>query len=209
MDATVGQNLWNTAWAFFGTINPIAVALIFVSLTAYYGEVERTRMIRNGCAIGFFLLLAFGYGGKSILNFLGLSMASVEIASGFALVFLGLSALRSKETGDAADRSKFRPNLSVVPLAIPFLGSPAALACAMYRCAKVSGIGQNLSFIGAILFAVGICYGFLLLFSRLLQTTGKIITNLLFRLSGLLTLALAIQHILSGLGHLFPEFFSR
>jgi small neutral amino acid transporter SnatA (MarC family) len=127
-------------------------------------------------------------------------MAAVEFSSGFALAFVAFASLRSKEgAGKFTER-----NFSVIPLAMPFLGSPAALTCAMNLSANAFSVSQKLSIVIGWACVISLAWGLLLFFSRLIRGAGAVATNLLFRLAGLLTLAMGMQYAFSGIVRLLP-----
>ncbi|MDR1456579.1 MAG: hypothetical protein LBI34_00745 [Puniceicoccales bacterium] len=200
MTGLVGD-AWNAFCLLWNATNPIATALIFSSLAGYHSVEARTKIIYDGGAIAFFLVLVFAFWGTAILNFLGVNMAAIEFVSGFALAFLALSVLH---TGDNVGKIAGQ-NFSVIPLALPFLGSPGTLICAMNLYTKASSITQKASIVVSWACMVSLACGLLFLFSRLIRAAGGVVTSLLFRLAGLLTLALGMQYAFSGILQLLPD----
>ncbi|MDR2677793.1 MAG: MarC family protein [Puniceicoccales bacterium] len=186
--------------------NPIAMALIFNALAGYHTAELRKKMIWRGSVAAFFLVLVFIFWGAAVLNFLGINMAAIEFVSGFALAFVALGTLRSKDDIEKVSRQNF----SIIPLAMPILGSPIALTRAMDLFANASSIAQKFSIIAAWTCVISLACVLLLLFSRLIQVAGEVATNLLFRLGGLLALALGMQYVFSGIIQSLPAgFFQR
>jgi multiple antibiotic resistance protein len=169
--------------------------MAFSSLVGYHGAEMRIRMICHGSAVALFFVLIFAFWGAAILNFLGIGMAAVEFVSGFALICLALAMLRSRE----GDEKISGQNFSVIPLAIPFLGSPGTLTCAMSLSASASSFVQKFSLIVGWACVIFSAWALLLFFSRLIRAAGEVATNLLFRLAGLLILALGMQYAFSGI----------
>jgi multiple antibiotic resistance protein len=176
------------------------MALIFCSLTGYHGVESRAKMIRSGSAVAFFFVLVFAFWGPSVLNFLEINMAAVEFTSGVALAFIAFGALRSGEGDEKISKQDF----GVIPLAMPLLGSPGALTGAMNLSANASSAGQKISLVAAWACVVLLAWGLLLLFPRLIRAAGEVATTLLFRLSGLVILALGMRYAFSGIVQLLP-----
>jgi multiple antibiotic resistance protein len=191
----LGSDTWDAFRLLWHATNPVAMTLIFCSLVGYHCEEARRQMIHSGSAIAFFFVLVFAFWGQSILNFLEVNMSAIEFVSGFALASVAIDTLRVTE----GDEKISKRNFSVIPLAMPIFGSPGTLTCAMNLVAQATSTAQRLSFIAAWACVISLAWGLLLLFSRLIRAAGEVATVLLFRLAGLLILALGMQYAFSGI----------
>lgn len=192
-------------------MNPLAVAALFTSMTVRYPKVQRSRMVRRGAGIALVILLFFALSGEWILRILGISIDDFRIAGGVLLFAMGFSMLRSDEpeevdTADLTDL-KGRPDLSITPLAVPLLAGPGGISGAILRAGDVQSLGQRLMLLLAIGAAVAVAYLLLDWFSRGSKMMGRMLSCLVYRISGLILIALAVQFILVGFEGL--EFFRR
>src|SRR5690606_17421611 len=71
-------------------MDPLGNIPLFVSLLKNVAPERRNRVILRECAIAFLLLLFFVFFGRWILDLLGLSDASLNIAGGVILFLIAL-----------------------------------------------------------------------------------------------------------------------
>ena len=102
-----------------------------------------------------------------------------------------------------------KEDISIVPLGIPILSGPGAIATAMVL-AHQSGhlFGKILVSIGAILTA-GFTFFIFKESIRLIKFLGHTGINLLTRLMGLILMVKAVEFVVQGIYFAFPQLFSR
>lgn len=118
--------------SFFAIIDPIGNMLVFQLITERSTQRERVTVAGVGVLLAFALLTLFALAAGDVLAFLDIGEASFQIAAGVLLVF---PALRLVERGDpfatGEGATRIPPmQAAVVPLAIPLLAGPGALATA-------------------------------------------------------------------------------
>jgi multiple antibiotic resistance protein len=121
--------------AFFAIIDPIGNVLIFYLLTQGLSLRQRAAVAVVAVAAATALLLAFALGGRELLAFLGISPASFRVAAGLLLL---LPAYRLVAAGQplewAGEKAEDPLQVALVPLAVPMIAGPGALATAIsYR----------------------------------------------------------------------------
>lgn len=193
-------------------MNPLAVAALFMSMTVRYSKARRTRMARRGAAIALGILIFFALSGEWILRILGISIDDFRIAGGVLLFVMGFSMLRSDEPEEQLDSAdlvdvKGQPDLSITPLAVPLVAGPGGISGTILRVGEVQSMGQRLMLILAICMAVLLTYLLVDGFARGSKMMGKMLSSLVYRISGLILIALAVQFILVGFEGL--EFFRQ
>lgn len=193
-------------------MNPLAVAALFMSMTVRYSKARRTRMARRGAAISLGILIFFALSGEWILRILGISIDDFRIAGGVLLFVMGFSMLRSDEPEEQLDSAdlvdiKGQPDLSITPLAVPLIAGPGGISGTILRVGEVQSVGQRLMLILAIGMAVLLTYLLVDGFARGSKMMGKMLSSLVYRISGLILIALAVQFILVGFEGL--EFFRQ
>ena len=117
----------------FITIDTIGNLPFFLTLTEDAKFKKRTQIAIKSTIIAFFILITFAYIGRYLLEALGVSLDSLKIAGGIILMFLAIDILfekrkirREKRVEEALDERSF-DEITVFPIAIPFIAGPSAL----------------------------------------------------------------------------------
>ncbi|MGH8266795.1 MAG: MarC family protein, partial [Steroidobacteraceae bacterium] len=118
---------------FFVVVEPISLIPLFSALTAGAGARYRRRMAVKAVIISALILLVFALGGAAFLQLMGISLEAFRIFGGLLLFLLSLEMVFARESGtrtssDEAAESRRRADISVFPLAFPFIAGPGALA---------------------------------------------------------------------------------
>ena len=124
----------NSFVLFFITIDTIGNLPFFLSLTEDAKFKKRTQIAIKSTIIAFFILIAFAYIGRYLLEALGVTLDSLKIAGGIILMFIAIDILfekrkirREKKVEEALDEKNY-DEIVVFPIAIPFIAGPATLA---------------------------------------------------------------------------------
>jgi len=124
----------NSFFLFFITIDTIGNLPFFLTLTENAKFKKRTQIAIKSTIIAFFILIAFAYIGRYLLEALGVSLDSLKIAGGIILMFIAIDILfekrkirREKKVEEALDEKSY-DEIIVFPIAIPFIAGPATLA---------------------------------------------------------------------------------
>jgi len=187
------------------TLDPVALAPIFVSLTRGMNAAERRRVALRACMIAFGILAFFGLGGEVLLRLLGVGIPAFRISGGLLLFWIAFEMVferrneRKQHTADIAITEDHIRNVAAFPLAIPLMAGPGAITAVILLAGRADG---NLVYLTAllILIALGIL-SCLVVFSaadrvsRWLGVTGNVV---LTRLLGVILAGLAVQFIIDG-----------
>jgi len=118
----------------FITIDTIGNLPFFLTLTEDAKFKKRTQIAIKSTIIAFFILIAFAYIGRYLLEALGVTLDSLKIAGGVILMFIAIDILfekrkirREKKVEEALDEKSY-DEIIVFPIAIPFIAGPATLA---------------------------------------------------------------------------------
>ena len=189
--------------ALFVVIDPIGLAPIFVALTQGLSAAARRKIAIRACSIGFGLLLLFGLAGEAVLGFLGISMAAFRIAGGILLFLTALDMLferRTKRREDQAAEDGPEDDPSVFPLATPLIGGPGAIATMILLTGEAQGDWIHVAGVTGVMAAVLVCVLAMFLLAGVLERLlGRVGTNVVTRLLGMLLAALSVQFVLDGL----------
>jgi len=123
----------NSFILFFIAIDTIGNIPFFLSLTEEAKIKQRNQIAIKSIIIAFFIMITFAYAGRYLLDAIGVSLDSLKIAGGIILMFLAIDILfekrkirREKRVEEALDEKSF-DDITVFPIAIPFIAGPAAL----------------------------------------------------------------------------------
>jgi multiple antibiotic resistance protein len=187
------------------TLDPVALAPIFVSLTRGMNASERRRVAVRASLIAFGILAFFGLGGELLLRLLGVGIPAFRISGGLLLFWIAFEMVferrneRKQHTADIAITEDHIRNVAAFPLAIPLMAGPGAITAVILLAGRADG---NVAYLSAllILIALGIL-SCLVVFSaadrvsRWLGVTGNVV---LTRLLGVILAGLAVQFIIDG-----------
>ena len=174
-------------------------------VAAMVGQIERTRrakIVVRECVIAYGILILFMFFGQRFLDVMHLSEISVSIAGGVILFMIAIRMVfRSPEGvfGDTIDHEPF-----IVPLAIPLIAGPSALASVMLMVSRDPGkIGI---WVGALTVVMLITTLVLACGERIERLIGKRAVEAIERLMGLILTAIAVEMLLGGI-HRYIETF--
>ena len=176
-------------------MDPIGNIPLFVSLLRDVEPARRRRVILRECAIAFAVLLVFVFFGAAILGFLGLSDPSLTIAGGVILFLIALRMIFLRPEGIFGDTVSGEP--FIVPLAIPSIAGPAAIATVMLLASRAPQ--RLLEWCVAVSVAMLATAALLVAADRLAKLAGEQGLLAFERLMGLILTAIAVEMLLRGI----------
>ena len=176
-------------------MDPIGNIPLFVSVLRQVEPARRTRVILRECAIAFAVLLAFVFFGSAILGVLGLSDPSLTIAGGVILFLIALRMIFRRPEGIFGDTVGSEP--FIVPLAIPSIAGPAAIATVMLLASRAPQ--RLLEWCAAVSVAMLVTAALLVSAERFAKRAGEQGLLAFERLMGLILTAIAVEMLLRGI----------
>ncbi|MEO0887042.1 MAG: MarC family protein [Cyanobacteria bacterium J06648_10] len=199
--------------ALFPVIDPIGGVPIFLVLTAGVPESLRRNYARRIALNVIFLLVFFLLVGGGLLRFFGISLEVVRIAGGIVVFHAAWHTMNAEskmgelENQDATQKVEQHKDISFMPMTIPMLAGPGAIAVALGLAAEASrgyeavATAWNLLAVAVAIALIGlIIYLSLRSSTLLLKWMGAGGIQALSRLLGLFVMAIGVQLILNGLG---------
>lgn len=192
---------------FFVVVDPVSLIPLFTGLTAGASVGYKRRMAVKSVTISAAILGLFALGGAAFLQLMGISLEAFRIFGGLLLFLLALEMVFARESGartstDEAAESRRRADISVFPLAFPFIAGPAALATILLWFGRIQLPAQAGLFAGLIAAAalvLAIVLALLWVAEPLMRIIGVTGANVASRLLGVILGALAVQFVLDGL----------
>jgi MarC family membrane protein len=159
-------------------------------------EKRRTVVLRE-VAIAYGILLGFMFFGDHILGWLHLTQTSLGIAGGVILFLIALRMVFPGEAGSGPFGSHAVEEPFIVPLAVPLIAGPSALATVLLVGSQAPG--RMMEWVGALTAAVGVSAVVLSFAEPIRRLLGERVTTAAERLMGLILTAIAIEMLLSGI----------
>ncbi len=192
---------------FFVVVEPVSLIPLFSGLTSGASARYRRRMAIRAVLMAAAILVLFAVGGAAFLKLMGISLEAFRIFGGLLLFLLSLEMVFARESGTRTSsgelaESKRRADISVFPLAFPFIAGPGALATILLWFGPLH-LGAQSGLFGAYLGAVALVLAtalvLMLLAEPLMRVIGVTGANVAGRLLGVILGALAVQFVLDGL----------
>lgn len=176
-------------------MDPIGNIPLFVSLLYKLDPLRRTQIILRECAIAFAVLLLFVFFGPVLLDVLGISDSSLTIAGGVILFLIALRMIFRHPEGVFGDIGHGEP--FIVPLAIPSIAGPAAIATVVLLVSREPQRWMEWS--AAVIVAMLVTVILLLFAERIARFAGERGLIAFERLMGLILTAIAVEMLLRGI----------
>jgi len=187
------------------TLDPPGLAPVFIGLTLGMTGAAKREVALRACLIAFAILAAFAFGGRAVMDALGITIPAFRVAGGlllfyiaFDMVFAPRAERRRDQASEAVSIDHIR-NVAAVPLAIPLMAGPGSITATMLLAGRAGGDPLALAGLMAIVALVmAVCFVAFLAaerFSRLLGATGAVVLS---RMLGVVLAALAVQFVIDG-----------
>ncbi|MEW6467004.1 MAG: MarC family protein [Pseudomonadota bacterium] len=174
--------------------DPFGNIPIFANALRSVAPERRARVILREVLIAFGLLLAFMFMGDAFLRLMNLSDLSLQIAGGVVLFLIALRMIFPPPA--AAQVAEAREPL-IVPLAVPALAGPSALATVMLLVSQAPE--RRLEWVSALTVTMAVCAVVLVLAERIQRIVGERVVSAFERLMGLILVAISVEMLLRGL----------
>lgn len=177
--------------------DPLGNIPLFANALRSVPPERRPWVILREVLIAFGLLLVFLFFGAQFLQVMSLSDLSLQIAGGVVLFLIALRMIfpppRTAEATPVVEPL-------IVPLAIPALAGPSAMATVMLLVAQAPE--RRLEWIAALCVTMAVCAVVLLLAERIQRIVGERVVMAFERLMGLVLVAISVEMLIRGIKQL-------
>jgi MarC family membrane protein len=174
--------------------DPLGNIPIFVNSLKAVPTARRARVILREVSIAFAILLAFMFAGQSFLKAMSLSDISLQIGGALVLFLIALRMI-FPPAAQASPVPQTEP--LIVPLAIPALAGPSAMATVLLLVSQAPE--RRLEWVGALCVTMAVCALVLLLAERLQRIVGDRVIGAFERLMGLILVSISVEMLVRGL----------
>jgi MarC family membrane protein len=176
--------------------DPFGNVPLFVSALANVPTARRWRVVVRECAIAFVLLLTFMFFGNRFLSALQLTDVALRIGGGVVLFLIALRMIFPQPGGVLGDADPTGEPF-IVPLAVPALAGPSALATVLLFTSNSTV--EVMVHVGALSLVAMVWLAVLLSAELMQRVLGPRVMTAFERLMGLILTAMAVEMLLAGI----------
>jgi multiple antibiotic resistance protein len=190
---------------FFVVVDPLSLIPLFAGLTRGASARYKKKMAGKASVIALAICVLFALAGARFLSIMGISLSAFRIAGGTLLFLIALDMVFARPSGTRSttteqEEAKRREDISVFPLAFPFIAGPGALATILLAVGEVDAKPLLFAgFLGVVGLVLVVCWVLMLATPPLMKVLGVTGANVVSRLSGVILAALAVQFIVDGI----------
>lgn len=195
-----------TLWV---VVDPIGTIPVFIAVTAGMTAASRRTTALLATAVSIGVLLFFLIFGQLLIDALGISLLSFQVAGGIILFLFALTMIFGETKSEAdvqsveGDRTMAedtRPSPAIFPLAVPSIASPGAMLAIVLLTDNNQFEVIDQMFTGVIMICVlAVAYIFMLLAEPIIRIIGNSGAAIISRVMGMILASVAIDAVLSAL----------
>jgi multiple antibiotic resistance protein len=193
------MEIFSTALLLFLVIDPVGNIPMFLSILENVPAERRRSILVREMLIALETLVLFLFIGQYILAALRISQGSLGAAGGIILFLIALRMVFPTPKGVFGEEVEGEP--FIVPLAIPLVAGPAAMATLMLLMARQPSKWPQ--WLAALLLAWGVSSVILLSASHLARLLGRRTLIAIERLMGLALTAVAVEMLIHGIAQAY------
>lgn len=203
--------MWSAGLAFFtvcfpsmfSIVDPIACVPIYLALVGNEERAEQRRTAIRAVMTATLVLGLFAASGTALFHFFGITIPAFKVAGGILLFTMSLEMMRAKtspvkSTPEEASEAKAKDDVAIIPLGIPLLSGPGAIATAMMWSSRAQEMGEKVALYVSIGLVALIALGALAFAGSIVKLLGKTGINVISRIMGLILAATAAQFVIDG-----------
>jgi len=190
----IAMSIFSAAILLFFVMDPIGNIPLFLAALRPVEPRRRLRVVGRELLIAFALLVGFLYAGRPLLALLGISEPALTMAGGIVLFLIALKMVFPASHGPLGENVDGEP--FVVPLAVPYIAGPSALATVLLMTSRDPG--RHVAWLAAVSLAWAASAVILLAGARLSRLLGEKGIVAIERLMGMVLVASAVQMFLDG-----------
>lgn len=193
-----------TLWV---VIDPIGTIPVFIAVTAGMTAAARRKTALLATLVSIGVLLFFLILGQILIDALGISLLSFQVAGGIILFLFALTMIfgESKQETDLKSvvddaTEPERPSPAIFPLAVPSLASPGAMLAIVLLTDNDQVAIANQAFTAVVMVGVlGIACLFMLLAEPIMKLIGHSGAAIVSRVMGMILASVAADAVLSSI----------
>jgi MarC family membrane protein len=177
--------------------DPFGNIPIFANALKGVARERRRWVILREYLIAFAILLTFMFVGDAFMRLMGLSGLSLQVAGAVVLFLIAIRMIFPPPEAPSSHAAEPELEPLIVPLAIPAIAGPSALATVMLLVSQAPD--RRWEWIGALALAIGVGALVLLMAERIQQLLGQRFVIAMERLMGLILVALSVEMLVRAI----------
>ena len=185
----------------FIVVNPISALPMFLAVTAGFDTAKQRTVAVTAVLVSFGVLLLFIIAGGFLLEKMGISLRSFQIAGGIILFLVALDMVRGASHAPAGGSGSGdeATAVAIYPLAIPKIAGPGTMLTVVLLTDDHRFDFVQLSLTTSVLAVVlAITLAVLLLAAPISRLIGNAGASIMSRVMGMILVALAVHTVLSA-----------
>lgn len=206
---TTVSYLFITIAGIFVIVNPLTTAFSFMSLTTQMGEPHKKSIALKATKISTGLFFLFALLGGVIFQLFGITLASFRIAGGIILFGIAMGMITSRNNDDENQKSSngdISDDISVIPLAIPFISGPGSIATVMILTSEAPTVYHTVIVFLAVLITTVSCYYSMVYSKVIVKYLGDSGKQIITKVFGLILAVIAVQFVVNGIANTLVDF---
>lgn len=183
-------------------INPFEVLPVYLKFLDGKDVATHRQVAWKACTYALFLSLFFLIFGTLILRLFGVPLAMVRIVGGIILVKIGFELFSPSSSGGIVTAAKPNANIAFVPLAMPLMCGPGAIATILGMTSTIkqspTELASFVAVVAAILATMFVTYLCLIYASKLSEKLGAMGIDAITRIVGFFVSAIGVGLIFDG-----------
>ena len=190
--------------AVFVVVDPLGAIPIFATITGGDSLARRRTVARRAATATFLVLAVFAAAGSAVFQLLGVTLGGFKVSGGLLLVLMSVDMMRARpsptrSTALERSESRERDDVAIVPLAIPMLAGPGAIATVMVLMSRTGGRPVRIAAVFAAILVVCVASWLLLRgAAKAERFISGTMVRVLERVMGLVLAAVGVEFIASG-----------
>lgn len=195
----------------FVIVNPLTTAFAFMSLTTRMSEHQKKAIALKSTKISTSLFFIFALLGGMIFQLFGITLSAFRIAGGIILFGVAMKMISSRDDQKEATQvtrpeGEIADDISVIPLAIPFISGPGSIATVMILTSEAPSIYHMVIVFIAVLFTTVSCYYSMLYSKMIVRYLGESGKQIITKVFGLILSVIAVQFVINGIASTVVDF---
>lgn len=186
------DNFFKAFISLFVAIDVLGALPFLVGLTKSMSEADRKNLIYRSTISALAIGLVFIFGGRAIFGFLGILESDFRVAGGLLLIVF---AVRDLLDSSSHQGTQTPTRVGIVPIAVPLMMGPAALATLMVGTEQ---FGFPIT-VGSLVFNLLIVFFAFSQSGRIMKIIGEDASDAINKIFSLLIAAIGVMLVRSGL----------
>lgn len=192
-------------------VDPFAAIPIFLAITTADSAAKRKQTAARAAFAAYLTLTLFALAGGVIFKMFGISLGAFKIAGGIMLLLMALDMMRAqpsrtRTTAEEQAEGAVKDDVAIVPMAIPVLAGPGAIATVMVLMSRAAWrVVPTVSVLGAVTVTCAISWLVLRGAASAERFLSRTALHVMERVMGLLLVAVAIEFMIGGLVDVLPR----